>query len=183
MQRVYLLLANGFEEAEAIVPADILKRAGAEVLLASTEASLTVESAHGMKLVADIMVGEVSVDDAACIILPGGAVGTERLGSDRRVLAIIEDAVKLGVYIGAICAAPSILGDMLLLDGRRAAVYPSFAPALSRANITGKKVEQDDIFITAEGMGVAYEFGFKLTEQLFGRAAVSEIKTAIRYEG
>lgn len=182
MATVYILLARGFEECEALVPADLLKRAGARVILAATEGGLAVPGAHGMTVTADVTIDEIRREEADCIVLPGGMPGTQNLGSNAGVLSLIEYAVANGKYIGAICAAPSILGKMRLLDGRNAAVYPGFSESLKYANITGRKVEHDDIFITAEGMGAAFEFGFKLIEVLFGSSAVEEIKESVRYE-
>ena len=180
MGNVYMMMANGFEESEAIVPADLLKRAGANVLLVSTEETLAVTSAHGITVTADITMDEVKRDEADCIILPGGLNGTISLGNNPRVLSLIEFAASRGIYIAAICAAPSILGKMRLLDGRNVAVYPGFDESMQYANITGKKCEHDDIFITAEGMGISFEFGFKLVELLFGADKADEIRTAIR---
>lgn len=181
MANVYMLLARGFEEGEAIVPADLLKRAGANVVLVATEGGLAVPGAHGITVTADITLDEVRKDDIDCIILPGGGLGTQLLGGNPRVLDLIEYGASRGLYIGAICAAPSILGKMRLLDGRNAAVYPGFEQSMKQVNITGKKVELDDIFITAEGMGVSFEFGFKMIEVLFGSQKVEEIRTQIRY--
>ena len=181
MANVYMMLARGFEETEAIVPADLLKRAGANVILVATEGGLAVPGAHGITVTADITLDEVRKDDVDCVILPGGGLGTQLLGDNPRVLDLIEYSVNRGLYVGAICAAPSILGKMRLLDGRNAAVYPGFEQSMKQVNITGKKVELDDIFITAEGMGVSFEFGFKMIEVLFGARKVEEIKTQIRY--
>ncbi len=180
MGKVYMLLAEGFEESEAIVPADLLKRAGAEVILVATEGGLSVSSTHGFIVIADILIDEIRREDMACLVLPGGGKGTELLGNNPQVLSLIEYAVNRGIYIGAICAAPSILGKMRLLDGRNAAVYPGFDDAMKFANITGKKVEHDDIFITAEGMGVSHEFGFKLIEVMFGAQTASDIRNQVR---
>ncbi len=182
MPTVYMLLARGFEESEAIVPADLLKRAGANVVLVATEGGLAVTGSHGITVTADITLEELRREDASCVVLPGGLPGTTLLGENSAVLSLIEYAANRGVYIAAICAAPSILGKMRLLDGRNAAVYPSFAGDLEQANITGKKVEHDDIFITAEGMGVAFEFGLKLGEVLFGAQAAEEIKESVRFK-
>lgn len=182
MSTVYMLLARGFEESEAIVPADLLKRAGANVVLVAAEGGLAVPGAHGITVTADITIDELRKEEMDCLVLPGGALGTELLGENPRVLSLIEYAASRGIYIAAICAAPSILGKMRLLDGRNAAVYPDFAPTLQYANITGKKVEHDDIFITAEGMGVSFEFGFKLIEVMFGAQAANDIRQAVRYE-
>lgn len=182
MQTVYILLARGFEESEALVPADLLKRAGANVILVATEGGLAVTGSHGFTITADITIDEIRKEDMSCLVLPGGLPGTDLLGNNPRVLDLIEYAASRGAFIAAICAAPSILGKMRLLDGRNAAVYPDFAPALQYANITGKKVEHDDIFITAEGMGVSFEFGFKLIEVMFGADAANEIRSAVRYK-
>ena len=181
MQTVYILLARGFEECEALIPADLLKRADANVVFVATEGGLVVPGSHKITVTADITIDELRKEDMACLVLPGGMPGTTNLAKNPRVEALIEYAAERGIFIGAICAAPSILGNMKLLDGRRAAVYPSFADALSQANITGKKVEHDDIFITAEGMGAAYEFGFKLVEVLYGSQMVEKLKEEIRY--
>ena len=182
MANVYMLLARGFEESEAIVPADLLKRAGANVILVATEGGLAVPGAHSFTVTADITFDEIVREDIDCLVLPGGGLGTQLLGDNPRVLSLIEYAASRGIYIAAICAAPSILGKMRLLDGRNAAVYPDFAPALEYANVTGKKVEHDDIFITAEGMGVSFEFGFKLIEVMYGAQAANDIKSSVRYE-
>ncbi len=181
MANVYMFLARGFEESEAIVPADLLKRAGAEVILVATEGGLAVPGAHGITVTADITIDEVRKEDIDCIVLPGGAIGTELLSENAKVGNLIDFAASRGLPIGAICAAPSVLGKKGLLDGRNAAVYPGFESSMESANITGKKVEHDDIFITAEGMGVSFEFGFKLIEVLFGSEKVNTVRTQIRY--
>ncbi|MBE6683683.1 MAG: DJ-1/PfpI family protein [Ruminococcaceae bacterium] len=181
MATVFILLARGFEECEALVPADLLKRAGANVILVATEGGLAVPGAHGITVTADITIDEIRKEDMDCVILPGGLPGTTNLAKNPRVLDLIEYAASRGNYIAAICAAPSILGKMRLLDGRNAAVYPDFAPDLEFANITGKKVEHDDIFITAEGMGASFEFGFKLIEVMFGAQTATDIRAAVRH--
>lgn len=181
MGTVYILLAPGFEETEAIVPADLLRRVDANVVLVATEGELLVESAHGLTVTADILIEDINREDMVCLVLPGGARGTELLGENAQVASLIEYAADRGIYIGAICAAPSILGKMRLLDGRNAAVYPGFEDAMQYANISGKKVEHDDIFITAEGMGVSHEFGFKLIEVMYGAQTAEEIRDQVRF--
>jgi 4-methyl-5(b-hydroxyethyl)-thiazole monophosphate biosynthesis len=181
MNTVYILLARGFEESEALVPADLLKRAGANVILVAAEGGLAVPGAHGITVSADITIDELRKEEMSCLVLPGGLLGTQLLGDNPRVLSLIEYAASRGIYIGAICAAPSVLGKMRLLDGRKAAVYPGFDESMKHATVTGKKVEQDDIFITAEGMGVSFEFGFKLIEMLFGAQKVADIRSQIRF--
>ncbi len=181
MANVVMLLARGFEETEAIVPADLLKRAGANVTLVATEGGLAVPGAHDITVAADITIEDLRKEEMDCLVLPGGALGTELLGENPQVTSLIEYAANKGIIIAAICAAPSILGNLGLLEGRNVAVYPGFDESMQFANITGKKIEHDDIFITAEGMGVAFEFGFKLVEVLFGTDKVTELQNTTRF--
>lgn len=178
--KVLMLLANGFEESEAIVPADILKRAGAEVQLVSVEDSIQVVSTHGIKLTADCFISEVNGDDMDALILPGGMPGAETLSQSFLVKGLVEKAAEKGIYVAAICAAPFVLGKMGLLDGRNIACYPGFEDYMPAANVTGEKVEVDDIFITAQGMGVSLEFGLKIAEMLFGAEVADKIAEQIR---
>ncbi len=181
MHNVFIFLARGFEESEAIVPADLLERAGANVIFVATEGGLAVTGARGFKITANMTLDEVRKDDIDAIVLPGGAMGTEYLSGNMRVLSLVEYAASRGIPVAAICAAPSILGELGLLYGRKAAVYPGFEEKMPDANITGKPVEIDDIFITADGMGASFEFGFKLVEVLFGAEKAAEIKEQVRF--
>ncbi len=182
MIRVSILLAEGFEEAEALVPADLLRRAGANVLLASIDGSETVTGAHGMCIHADCSIDEVDRTSLNCVMLPGGSRGTELLGESAKVRGLVQYAAENGLYVAAICAAPSVLGDMGLLDGRRYACYPGFEKNIPDGIRTGKKIEHDDIFITGEGMGVSFSFGFKLIELLFGSERANELREQTRFE-
>lgn len=181
MTRVTILLAEGFEEAEALVPADLLRRAGAEVLLASVDGSDAVTGAHGIRVSTDCTIDEVDRSVLNCVMLPGGARGTELLYESFKVRSLVQYAAENGLYVAAICAAPSILGKMGLLDGRRYACYPGFEKEIPDGIHTGKKVEHDDIFVTAEGMGVAFEFGFRLVELLFGFERAAELREQTRF--
>lgn len=177
--KVYILMADGFEECEALVPADLLMRAGAEVVLTSITDRLEVRGAHGIRVLCDKTVDGFSIDDAAMVVLPGGE-GTENLKASVRVQAILDATVARGLYIGAICAAPSILGEKGLLDGKRATCFPAFAPALANAIKVEDKVVTDDIFITAEGMGVSFAFGLALITVLYGEAKAEEVRLSTR---
>ena len=178
--KVVILLANGFEECEALTPADVLRRAGAEVFLTSISGDTAVTGAHGITVVADTLISELDHDGIDALILPGGLKGTEALGESYQVAELIRKTAEAGSYVAAICAAPSVLGKMGYLDERNIACYPGFEEAMPLANRTGEKVEVDDIFVTAEGMGVSLEFGLKLTELLYGVDTADKIAEQIR---
>ncbi len=178
--KALILLANGFEECEALTPADVLRRAGVDVSLVSIGNELKVTGAHNISVMADVLLSDIDTSAPDVLILPGGLKGTEALGESYQVKALIENSVSAGSYVAAICAAPSILGKMGYLDGRDIACYPGFEKNMEQANRTGEKVEVDDIFITAEGMGVSLEFALKITELLFGTAVAGDIAEQIR---
>ncbi len=182
MVKIAILLADGFEEAEALVPADLLRRAGGDVLLVSAYGEEFVTGAHGITFKTDISLDQLDKDSLNCVLLPGGLKGTELLCDSFAVRALVQYAAENGIYVAAICAAPSVLGKMGLLDGRRYACYPGFEKEISGGTRTGKKVEHDDIFVTAEGMGVSFEFGFRLVELLFGFETATVLKEQTRYE-
>lgn len=181
MIQVPILLADGFEEAEALVPADLLRRAGASVSLVSVSGEEFVTGSHGIRVGTDCTIDQVDKASMSCLLLPGGARGTELLGANTKVCKLVRYAAENGIYVAAICAAPSILGEMELLDGRRFACYPGYEKSIPDGIRTGKKVEHDDTFVTAEGMGVSFEFGFKLVELLFGSQRADELREQTRF--
>ena len=182
MARIAILLAEGFEETEALVPADLLVRAGGEILFVSVHGDEMVSGAHGFGIKTHCALTELAKTSLDCLFLPGGAKGTELLGENFIVQSLIQYAVDNGIYVAAICAAPSILGKMGLLEGRRYACYPGFEKEIIGGIRTGKKVEHDDIFLTGEGMGASFEFGFRLVELLFGSSVATQLKEQTRYQ-
>lgn len=177
---VYVLLADGFEEVEAITPIDILRRAGVEVTTVSIK-DKTVTGAHNIPVTADVLVSELNgVTDMEVLMLPGGA-GHELLDASNEAHALINYAHENGKYIAAICAAPSIIGKKMLLSGKKATCFPGFEKYLYGADITGGQVEADGQFITAKGAGAAAEFGFKLCEILKGKETADKLKAVMQY--
>lgn len=177
---VYLFLADGFEEIEALTPVDVLRRAGIEVKTVSVGESKTVRGAHDIRVSADISVGEVDPDAAEMYVLPGGMPGTNNLYDCAGLRKLISDGAGSGKYIAAICAAPSILGRMGLLRGRKATCYPGFEKYLDGAEYTGAPVERDGNIITARGMGVALEFSLELCAALKDRETAGDIKASVQ---
>lgn len=182
---VYVFLANGFEETEAICPIDIMRRAGIEVELVSISEDLIVKGAHGITLKADKKITEISVsrDDLELIMLPGGMPGTNNLYDCRPLRDMIILAANRKLPIAAICAAPMILGRLGLLSEKTAVCYPGFEAELIGANIPKRaRVAVSDNIITAAGMGVANEFGFAIVEKLRSREVANKIAKSIRFK-
>lgn len=172
---VYVFLAEGFEEVEALVPVDMLRRAGAEVRTVGVTGK-NVTSSHGVTVVADITKDEVVLDGSVeLIILPGGMPGSKNLEADAAVQKAIDYCTDNGIYVSAICAAPMILGHKGLLNGRKATCFPGFESDLTGAEITGEPAVTDGKFITGKGAGAAFAFGAKLVEALYGTDKAKDI--------
>lgn len=177
---VYIFLANGFEDIEALAPIDILRRAGVELTTVGVGSS-EILSSHKVRFGTDTTVDKIKLDEKLdMVILPGGKLGTVNLENDDYVQAAVDYCVKNDRYVAAICAAPSILGHKGLLKGREATCYPGFEGELEGAVISDKYVVQDGKFITARGAGVCIEFGLKLTEVLTSAEKAQSIKEGIQ---
>ena len=176
---VYMFLADGFEEVEALCPLDLLRRAGAEVKTVGITGKI-VTGSHNISVTADIAAEDVVLDrNLEMIILPGGMPGTTNLDASGTVHEAIRYAAERGITIGAICAAPMILGKLGYLSGRSAICYPSFEKYLVGANISANSVGTDDNFITAMGMGVSLPFGLTLVSSLFGAETAEELRRSV----
>jgi len=180
---VCILLAPGFEEAEAIVPADLLRRAGVEVQLISLEGE-SVESSHSIAVRADLSLKDLDHDAVDLLFLPGGLGGVNAIQSCPAALDLIREVYDKGKYVTAICAAPTILGALGLLKGRRAVCYPGMEDKLTGAQVQyGTPFVVDGNIVTGEAVGSAFPFGLKLVELLKGRAAAEETARAVHYHG
>lgn len=180
---VYIFLADGFEEIEALTPADLLRRAGVEVALAGVTGDV-VTGAHGIKVVTDVT-AEVAADavcspaGAEMIVLPGGLPGADNLDASDAVSRSIAAMKDHGGFIAAICAAPYVLGKRGLLDGRMATCYPGFEDRLTGAEVYDCDVIRDGEIITGRAMGSATEFALELVEALKGEDAAEKLRDAI----
>ncbi len=178
---VYVLLANGFEEVEAITPVDILRRCGIDCETVSITSSRTVTGAHKIEVAADITITEMSENDIEMIILPGGMPGTVNLEENADVQALLNIALVRNAYIAAICAAPSILGKKMMLSGKKATCFPGFEKYLYGAEVSGDKVCVDGKIITAKGAGAAAEFGKTLAAFFVGDERAREVYESMQY--
>lgn len=176
---IYVFLADGFEEIEAIAPIDMLRRAGLEVKTVGIWKRV-VTSGRGISVTADILDSEAVFDKLQMIVLPGGMPGAENLYNSEIVKKLIAFSNENKLYIGAICAAPFILGKMGLLKGVKATCYPGYEKDLEGAMIENKSVVADKNFITAKGAGVAIEFGLALVSALCGKEKADKIQKQIQ---
>ena len=176
---VYVLLAEGFEEVEAIAPVDILRRGGADVRTVGMTGK-TVTGSHGIPVVADILPEEVSAEDMEMLVFPGGLPGSDNLNASPDTDRFLAMAEERGAHVAAICAAPYLLGRRGLLRGVCATSYPApkFRSQLLDALVTDERVVTDGRFTTAAGMGVAEAFGLQLLAVLRGEDAALEIASA-----
>lgn len=177
---IYLFLAEGFEEIEALATLDILRRAELEVATVGVGRK-TVTGSHGIPVVADVMDCEVMPDEnLECVILPGGMPGTLNLEKSKTVQSFIDYAAENKKLICAICAAPSILGHKGLLKGKNAISYDGFETQLEGAIISEKLVCRDGLIITAAAAGVSVEFALEIVKVLCGEQEAKRIKDSIK---
>lgn len=174
----YVLLAEGFEEVEALAPYDILHRGGIDISLVSAAAALSVRSSHNVEIVAQRALPD-GLGDYDLLVLPGGMPGMTNLRDNRLVTDEVRRASSGGKLIGAICASPSVLGGLGLLEGRRATCYPGFEQNLLGATVTGEGVVEDGNIVTGIGAGASLEFGLKLLERLTDKATADDVREKI----
>lgn len=178
---IYMFLADGFEEVEALCPLDLLRRAELSVATVGV-GKREITGAHGITVIADTTTDLFCGDDAELVFLPGGMPGTLNLASSEVVRRAILEANGNGKYVAAICAAPSILGDLGLLCGKEAICYPGFEERLAGATVSERRVVRDGNIITAAGMGVALDMGLMLIELLCGKEKADQIRSAVIYD-
>ena len=204
---IYLFLAPGFEEVEALAPLDLLRRAGLSVTTVAIRTAdcnaildecrrigtsatnlwdddLTVTGSHGIPVTADMNEGDFStlLDESfspEALILPGGMPGTSNLDASAAVETALTLAAAKDAYLCAICAAPMVLGKRGYLVGKRATCFPGFEEYLHGATVGGKVI-RDGKIITAAGMGVAQEFGLEMISVLVSPEKAGEIRAAIQ---
>lgn len=177
---VYVFLADGFEEVEGLTVVDILRRAGAEVRTVSIMGRKNVVSSHQIEIMADLLFEELS-EDAEMLVLPGGIPGTPNLKAHTGLDTLIRKSAEQGIYLAAICAAPTVFGAKGLLKDRRATCYPGMEDELLGAEVSYDSVVVDGTFITSRGLGTAIDFGLKLAEILKGKSVADSVAEKIVY--
>ena len=177
---VYVFLANGFEEIEALAPVDILRRADVEIKTVGIGSNI-IRGAHGIPVITDLDSKEIKLDNnLEMIILPGGMPGTVNLEENENVQKAIDFCTENNKYISAICAAPSILGHKGILDGKTATCFPGFENELGKACYSSELVINDEKITTAKGAGAAIKFGLKLVEILVSKDKSESLEASLQ---
>ena len=178
---IYVFLAKGFEELEALAPVDVLRRAGVEVKTVGVTGK-QVRGSHNISVSCDITINDATFEGLDGIILPGGLSGTTNLEADETVQKFIDYAAKNGKIIGAICAAPMILGHKGLLQGKNAVCYKGFEKELTGAHVLDRPAVRDGNTITGWGAGGAMDFALLYLEAVSENEELAKkIARSMRY--
>ena len=173
--KAIVLLANGFEEVEGIAQIDYLRRAGIEVTSASIHEDKRIIGQSMIAVEADEILSKINISEYDLVVLPGGLKGMENLRENKQVMELIKNYDEEKKWIAAICAAPSILGELGILNNRNCICYPGFENRLQGGKIVNEKVVQDGHIITSKGPGTSFDFAIKMIEALCGREKADEI--------
>ena len=185
MAKVYVFLADGFEDVEALIPIDVLRRGGVEVVTVSTTEFPLVESAHGVSIEADIQFDQADYADADLLMLPGGMPGASNLFEHEGVCQAVKAQFEAGKKVAAICAAPAVvLAQLGVLNDKKATCYPGFEKALDAAGATytGDLVTVDGNVTTAEGPAAAFPYAYELLTQLVDKQTSDQIAEGMRFK-
>ena len=176
MGKIAFLLAEGFEETEAVVPVDVLRRLEFDVVLVGVDSG-TVAGAHGVRIVADCRLSEVKASMLDAVVLPGGMPGSENLRKNPAVLELVRAVSKAGGVCAAICAAPIVLKAAGVIEGKRVTAYPApfVKEALTGCTNTGGRAEVDGKIVTGKGPGASFEFAVKLAAALGKEAEARQL--------
>ena len=176
MAKVYEFLANGTEEVEALITVDILRRGGVDVKMVSTTGSEYIESSHGIVIKCDQMIENSDFSDADMLLLPGGQPGTTNLMAHEGVRKAISAHYAAGKKVGAICAAPMILGDLGILKGKKATCYPGCENGMIGAEYTHELYTIDGNIITGEGPAATFPYAYAILEMLADKQTAERLK-------
>lgn len=181
MGKVCIFFAQGYEEIEALAVVDLLRRAGIETDMVSITKEKEVTGSHGVTVRMDKLFDEVDFEAADMLVLPGGMPGTKNLEAFEPLMEKLDAFYEGKKCIGAICAAPSILGHRGMLKGRRACSFPEFESHLEGAEVTDNPAEISDFIITGRGMGCAVDFGLAIVEKFQGKEAAAALADKVVY--
>ena len=177
---VYIILGKGFEEAEAVIPCDLLRRAGVEAQFAGI-GGLDVMGSRGITVKADCTIDEADLEHAEMIVLPGGLGGVASIRGCKTVMDAVKRAFTDGRYVAAICAAPTILAELGITDGKQATCYPGMGDEMGSAMLCDDGAVCDGKVVTGKAAGTAFDFALKLIAVLRGEAAAKAVAASVVY--
>ena len=180
---VYIVLAQGFEEVEALAPYDILHRGGVQVYLASADGEEYVQGGHGVTVKCHARVSDIKMSETDMLVFPGGLAGVENLEKSEKAMDLMLEAYESGKFAAAICAAPTLLAKLKITDGKKAVCYPGMEDKMGKADMqAGAMAVRDGNVITGKAAAASFNFGFELLGALSGSGAVQKVKKAICFE-
>lgn len=181
MSQVCIFFAPGLEEIEGLTVVDLMRRANIPVKIVSVADTLDIIGTHNIRITADALLSDMDFSDTRMLVLPGGAPGTCNLEACNPLTDLLKDFYSQGKYIGAICAAPMILGHLGFLEGRKATCYPGFEKDLHGAEFVTDAAVVDGHIITSRGLGTAIEFATALIALLKDEETAQSIKEEVMY--
>ena len=181
MSNVYVFLADGFEEIEGLTVVDLLRRAGISVITGSIMGRKAITGSHQITVTADTQIEEIQVEAEDCLVLPGGIPGTRYLGECERLKGFLVEADARKSRIAAICAAPTVLGSLGFLKGKRAVCYPGMEEGLLGAEVSQEEVVTDGHITTSRGLGTAIAFALELVTLLKGNEEAERLARSVVY--
>ena len=181
MSKAVVFFAEGTEECEALLVVDLLRRAKVEVTVASATGNRAITSSHKVHILADALAEDIDYSDVDLVVLPGGIPGTPNLAANKTVTDTCVSFARSGKKVAAICAAPSVLASLGLLEGKNATAHAAFQDKLAGAKVLDTEVVVDGNITTSYGLGGAIPFALELVRQLAGEAEADRIRKAIAY--
>ena len=182
MNNLYVHLAEGFEEIEAMTIIDVLRRAGLNVISVSVTGNRIVKGSHNIEMKADLLFDDVDFESGEMIILPGGMPGSKNLNEHAGLKQQIVEYQKSGKYLAAICAAPIVFGNLGILNGKRAVCYPGYEAHLTGADVQSNSYIVDSNIITGRGVGAALNFSLEIVRILAGEERALQLRKAMLVE-
>lgn len=182
MAKLFICMADGCEEVEALTVVDLVRRAGIQMDMVSITGNKTITGSHNIVMEADALMEDVDLSKYDGVVLPGGMPGTNHLKADERVLSAIKTFAKDNKLVAAICAAPTVLGYAGLLEGKKATCYPGMEDGLLGATKETKEVVEDGNIITSRGLGTAVAFGLSVVSYFTDEKTAQNLGNAIVYK-
>ena len=179
---IYVFLAEGFEENEAITSSDVMMRGGLDVKFVSVTGNKTVRGTHGIDIIANELLEDVDFKDAQALVLPGGMPGTSNLWEHEGLVKLLKESNAAGKHIAAICAAPMVLGKNGILEGKKAVCYPGCEGELKGADVQDVTVITDGNITTSQGPATATDFGLELVKIFVGKEKADEVASDFLYK-